>query len=111
MVGDSIGYFETSEGGEVQFVAWRRPEQGDRVERIYAPIRDLLDRQYGDGRACPADAVGPRAVQERQWVTSNGQAVLIVEEPRTKNESGAVTFIRRRRSAPCGVVEQPKRFM
>ena len=111
MVGDSLGYFETSASGEVQFVAWRRPTQGIGAERIYAPVRDSLDRRYGEGRACPANSVGPRVLQERQWVTSDGQMVLIVEEPRTRSDTAAVTLIRRLRPAPCGVVEEPKRFM
>lgn len=111
MVGDSLGYFETDPSGEVQFVAWRRPQQGRGAEQLYTPLRDTLDRRYGEGHACPADDVGLRIVQERQWTVPDGQVVLIVEEPRTRSDSAAITFIRRRKAATCGVVEQPKRFM
>jgi hypothetical protein len=104
--GSELGFFETTQAGDVKFVARRSTMSRRGADSLARHLRDSLAREYGGGAACPA-SISTR--EERQWL-NDGRQVAIVVETGSAGDSGEVTIIERSTPTRCGVLEEPELF-
>jgi hypothetical protein len=104
--GGELGFFETTQSGDVKFVARRSTVTRRAADSLARQLRDSLTRQYGVGTACPT-SVSTR--EERQWL-NDGRQVVIVMETGSVGDRAEVTLIQRSTPTRCGVLEEPERF-
>jgi hypothetical protein len=104
--GGELGFFETTQSGDVKFVARRSKMTHRAADSLAVHLRDSLDRQYGAGAAC-ASSISTR--EERQWLHDGRQVVVVVETGVT-SDGAEVTLIQRSTPKQCGVLEEPELF-
>jgi len=104
--GGELGFFETTQSGDVKFVARRSRMARRAADSLAVHLRDSLDRQYGSGVPC-ASSISTR--DERQWLHDGRQVVVVVETGVT-SDGAEVTLIQRSTPKQCGVLEEPERF-
>ena len=104
--GGELGFFETTQSGDVKFVARRSRMTHSAADSLAVHLRDSLDHQYGAGTAC-ASSTGKR--EERQWLHDGRQVVVVMEMGGT-SDGAEVTLIQRSTPKQCGVLEEPERF-
>jgi hypothetical protein len=104
--GGELGFFETTQSGDVKFVARRSKMTHRAADSLAVHLRDSLDRQYGAGAAC-AFSISTR--EERQWLHDGRQVVVVVETGVT-SDGAEVTLIQRSTPKQCGVLEEPELF-
>lgn len=104
--GGELGYFETTQSGDVTFVARRSRVTRRAADSLARRLRDSLAREYGDGASCPASS---STREERQW-RNDGRQVIIVVETGFASDSAEVTIGERLTPTRCGVLEELKLF-